>query len=229
MTDQETAKKKFSKKDVLSRLEELEYKKNKCRVDSRTAIEEEHKRNTEGQFGRLKREKREAEAREEKFKETLKEEGIDPERYFRLHDTLEVEETKRKRKNKRCDAGEIDQEGDESAYRAFKKRTTRVEFDSELYEKQKANLGGDFYDVSGLPLNALRDHKDTSTQLSGLKDELQDNMDRKSEFSRRRKYSEDGVVDYINERNRKFSQKIARAYDPYTAQIRENLERGTAL
>jgi hypothetical protein len=57
-------KKKFSKSDALERLRELEMKKNKCRVDSRNAIDEEHKRETEGERGRQQREKLEAEAKE---------------------------------------------------------------------------------------------------------------------------------------------------------------------
>jgi pre-mRNA-splicing factor SYF2 len=36
-------------------------------------------------------------------------------------------------------------------------------------------------------------------------------------------------ISWINEKNRKFNQKIARFYDKYTKEIRENLERGTAL
>ena len=36
-------------------------------------------------------------------------------------------------------------------------------------------------------------------------------------------------VSYINERNRRFNQKINRTYDKQTAEIRQNLERGTAL
>lgn len=34
---------------------------------------------------------------------------------------------------------------------------------------------------------------------------------------------------YINERNMRFNNKMARAYDKYTAEIRANFERGTAI
>ena len=36
-------------------------------------------------------------------------------------------------------------------------------------------------------------------------------------------------VDYINKRNMVFNKKISRAFDKYTTEIRQNLERGTAL
>jgi len=48
-------------------------------------------------------------------------------------------------------------------------------------------------------------------------------------FSRRRAFNEENDVDYINDRNYHFNKKLARAYDDYTQEIRENLERGTAL
>ncbi|ORY96249.1 SYF2 splicing factor-domain-containing protein [Syncephalastrum racemosum] len=46
--------------------------------------------------------------------------------------------------------------------------------------------------------------------------------------SRERKEQADDIS-WINEKNRVFNQKIARFYDKYTKEIRENLERGTAL
>jgi pre-mRNA-splicing factor SYF2 len=36
-------------------------------------------------------------------------------------------------------------------------------------------------------------------------------------------------VGYINQRNKRFNEKISRSYDKETAKIRQNLERGTAL
>ncbi len=47
-------------------------------------------------------------------------------------------------------------------------------------------------------------------------------------MSRRRAFREEGI-DYINERNRSYNQRIAKAYDPYTTELRAALERGTAL
>ena len=53
---------------------------------------------------------------------------------------------------------------------------------------------------------------------------------RRGEFSRRRPVVADaGDVDYVSERNRRFNAKIARAYDPFTGEIKANLERGTAI
>ena len=40
---------------------------------------------------------------------------------------------------------------------------------------------------------------------------------------------DDGDVTYINDKNKQFNQKLARFYNKYTSEIRENFERGTAL
>ena len=42
-------------------------------------------------------------------------------------------------------------------------------------------------------------------------------------------FIEEKDVDYINDRNRKFNEKLERNYSKYAAEIKGNLERGTAL
>jgi len=52
----------------------------------------------------------------------------------------------------------------------------------------------------------------------------------KSAINKRMKLDFEGVdVSYVNQRNKRFNEKIGRTYDKYTAEIRQNLERGTAL
>lgn len=53
--------------------------------------------------------------------------------------------------------------------------------------------------------------------------------ERRAKFSRRRETNPSADISYINERNKLFNKKIARAFDQYTVEIRQNLERGTAL
>ena len=48
-------------------------------------------------------------------------------------------------------------------------------------------------------------------------------------FSVYRIHDEDKDITYINERNRKFNEKIDRSYSKYTQEIKQNLERGTAI
>jgi pre-mRNA-splicing factor SYF2 len=59
--------------------------------------------------------------------------------------------------------------------------------------------------------------------------EVEDRIKARKKFSRRRQHYEGEDVDYINGQNRIFNRKASQAFDKYTVEIRQNLERGTAL
>ena len=54
-------------------------------------------------------------------------------------------------------------------------------------------------------------------------------ISKRSKYSRRRAFDPDSDIDYINERNMKFNKKLERFYGKYTSDIKQNLERGTAV
>lgn len=54
-------------------------------------------------------------------------------------------------------------------------------------------------------------------------------MKKRDQYHRRRMFDPDSEINYINERNRKFNQKLERFYGKYTEDIKEDLERGTAI
>ena len=54
-------------------------------------------------------------------------------------------------------------------------------------------------------------------------------IEKRAKYSRRRAHDEEADIDYINERNMKFNKKLERFYGSYTAEIKQNLERGTAV
>lgn len=51
----------------------------------------------------------------------------------------------------------------------------------------------------------------------------------KARQKKRRRDADTGEVDYINNANKQFNKKVREEYDKYTVEIRQNLERGTAL
>jgi hypothetical protein len=53
--------------------------------------------------------------------------------------------------------------------------------------------------------------------------------EKRRQHSRRRTSLEAADVDYINGRNEAFNKKVKKSFDKYTVEIRQNLERGTAL
>ena len=59
--------------------------------------------------------------------------------------------------------------------------------------------------------------------------ELEGRAQQRSKFSRRRPEVPGADVDAINDRNAHFNKKLKRAFDKYTVEIRQDLERGTAI
>ena len=98
----------------------------------------------------------------------------------------------------------------DSLYRAYKKRTAKLEREMkdhpELFEKMTEE-----------------------ERLDRMADEIEQQIEKRGQFSRKRVFVEEKDVDYINERNRRFNQKLERNYSKYASEIKQNLERGTAL
>ncbi|NXU98458.1 SYF2 factor, partial [Cettia cetti] len=59
--------------------------------------------------------------------------------------------------------------------------------------------------------------------------DLEKQIKKRERYSRRRPYNDNTNIDYINERNAKFNQKAERFFGKYTAETKQNLERGTAV
>ena len=62
-----------------------------------------------------------------------------------------------------------------------------------------------------------------------IANEMRRRIEKREKNKRKKMEFEQEDVSYINQRNKRFNQKISRNYDKYTAEIRQNLERGTAL
>ncbi|KAL3944013.1 MAG: hypothetical protein SGBAC_001923 [Bacillariaceae sp.] len=62
-----------------------------------------------------------------------------------------------------------------------------------------------------------------------LATEMKRRIEKQKKKKRERMEFEETDVSYINNRNKRFNQKISRNFDKHTAEIRQNLERGTAL
>lgn len=78
-------------------------------------------------------------------------------------------------------------------------------------------------------VNLLQAPKTSKDKIDKMAQELHDREQKRQEFSRRRKFREEKDIDSINDRNEHFNKKIERAFGKYTLEIKNNLERGTAL
>lgn len=117
--------------------------------------------------------------------------------------------------------------GDVAIYESFKKRSKKAKFSATEYDAQLDAIGEHGDEIN--TMQYLQQHQPEDARVDAMVKELEEQAGRRSQFSRRRTHNEDADVTFINERNRNFNKKIARAFDKYTVEIKENLERGTAL
>lgn len=100
--------------------------------------------------------------------------------------------------------------------------------DMAKYEAQKAALGeAAFYGSAHTIVHGRL--KDSTQAIDGMVKDLEAQIQKRKSFSRRRTHNDDADIDYINEKNARFNKKLERFYGEHTAEIKQNLERGTAI
>lgn len=122
------------------------------------------------------------------------------------------------------------------AEKRYTKLTKELKPDLVSYREDKAKaLGGGeeereaLYRNSNSLVYAGREEKPSAEAIDRLVADVHRQESDRSKRSRRRAFNEEEDVTYINERNMKFNKKVSRAFDKNTQEIRDNLERGTAL
>ncbi|KAK1939580.1 putative peptidyl-prolyl cis-trans isomerase [Babesia divergens] len=112
----------------------------------------------------------------------------------------------------------------DALYRANKKRLKEMSFNKAEYELQKAQLGDAFYQPN------ITSFQPTEAAKQAVTRNLEKQNKQREKFSRRRTFDDEAKdISYINQRNRVFNQKLDRAFKSHAAEIKQNLERGTAL
>lgn len=206
------------------KLFELRLKLNACRKANKAEVVEEHKRVTDPNYHKkttLKRKQDEADATNPDNSETTTRE--DEEKTY-LNHTIEehsVKLKKAKQKSKHKASFGWDVFNQDALYNAYKKRLTKLPTGAASSEQQQQD------DINSL--NYGRNDFVSEAGVAQMVGELEERAQARQKFSRRRQHQEGKDVDYINDRNKHFNDKISRAFDKYTVEIRQNLERGTAL
>ncbi|KAK2458919.1 phospholipase protein (PEARLI 4) family protein [Trifolium repens] len=166
------------------------------------------------------------EDRKRKIGKLLDANGLDMTKAYML-DTQEAAEVKYKKWEKDPAPFGWDVFNQKTLYNAYKKRTKNIEIDVEEYNRMK-EADPEFYrDASSLQYGKAP--KTSEDKIDRMVQELKDRDAKRGSFSRRRTFREEKDVDSINDRNEHFNKKIERAFGKYTLEIKNNLERGTAL
>ncbi|XP_073223979.1 uncharacterized protein [Cicer arietinum] len=164
--------------------------------------------------------------RKRKIGKLLDANGLDMTKAYML-DTQEAAEEKYKKWEKDPAPFGWDVFNQKTLYNAYKKRTKNIEVDVEEYNRMK-EADPEFYrDASSLQYGKAP--KISEDKIDRMVQELKDRDEKRRAFSRRRTFREEKDIDSINDRNEHFNKKIERAFGKYTLEIKNNLERGTAL
>ncbi|KAN0000525.1 hypothetical protein ACTFIZ_000956 [Dictyostelium cf. discoideum] len=197
------------------------------------SVVDEHKRIHQGAQDEIEEKKRLYKEKIKQEEEEMKKQGLDPQKE-RLKNQI-AEEIKPNKKDKKKDSIVKDKSNtysDEHVYNSYKKRVKEMEkyHNSEHFKKVVSNedvkesgdsINNNKYEY-GKSIEIPRDN------INAMKQELLKNQENRRSF-KRKSFKEEEDINYINEENRLFNQKVSRAYDKYTVETRQNLERGTAL
>jgi pre-mRNA-splicing factor SYF2 len=166
------------------------------------------------------------EGRKKKIGKLLDANGLDMTQAYML-DTQEAAESKYKKWEKEPTPAGWDVFNQKTLYNAYKKRTKNIQVDLEEYNRMRAADPEFYREASSLQYGKAP--KTSQDKIDKMAKELLDREQKRQEFSRRRKFREEKDIDSINDRNEHFNKKIERAFGKYTLEIKNNLERGTAL
>lgn len=164
---------------------------------------------------------------DEKARKEAEEKGVD---YHRLKlrniSAVEAISIENKKRKKNPDLGFSDFEAQTA--RQYNRLVKQMQPNMERYKQMREELGeAVFYGGANTILQGL--HKDTPKAVDKMVTDLEHQISKRKSFSRRRTHNDDEDIDYINERNSRFNKKMERFYGEYTAEIKQNLERGTAI
>ncbi|RCV23156.1 hypothetical protein SETIT_4G276200v2 [Setaria italica] len=208
------------------KLFELRLKMNEARKANQQAMVAEKKRMEPRGESRGVSKQKWLEDRKKKIGKLLDSNGLDMSKAYML-DTQETAEGKYKKWEKEPAPYGWDVFNQKTLYDAYKKRTKNIEVDMDAYNKAK-EADPEFYrDASSLQYGKVSKVPDEN--IDKMVKELKEREEKRKSFSRRRKFNEDKDIDSINDRNEHFNKKIERAFGKYTLEIKNNLERGTAL
>ncbi|XP_051506760.1 pre-mRNA-splicing factor syf2-like [Myxocyprinus asiaticus] len=214
------------REERLRKFRELHFKRNEARKMNHQEVVEEDKRLKLPSNWEAKKARLEYELMVDQRKKECAERGEDYNRVKLLEVSAEdAERWERKKKKKNPDPGFSGYA--EAQLRQYQRLTKQIKPDMENYERQRVECGEDFHPTSNSLIHGT--HVPSKESIDRMVEDVEKQIEKRSKYSRRRAYNDDADIDYINERNAKFNKKAERFYGKYTAEIKQNLERGTAV
>ncbi|GAO50876.1 SYF2 splicing factor family protein [Saitoella complicata NRRL Y-17804] len=226
----------------------LRRRMNESATENRRDMYAEHKRQQEDPREAAKRERRRQEAEEKLAKLEAEDDGEEYSRKKNWEYTIAEsrawdERVEAKKENARRQKFA---DHSQSAEVKYEKQIRGLKPDLEAYKEEKARAleaglivatedgvlqavdkdGHLYRDIDSL---GFVDNKPKKEAIDRLVDDLKNEELRREQERAKRAAKGNTDISYINDRNKKFNEKLSRYYDKYTKEIKDAFERGTAL
>jgi len=211
----------------MKKLRDLHMRRNEARKLNHQEVVEEDRRAKEPKNIEARKRRAEFILEEESLKAACLASGKDWEIERLRHLGADEAERQDKKKKLKMNPDEGFASFEAATFRKYSGLTKQIKPDMEVYSRNKAKAGDAFYAAAGTVVQGV--HKDTQEAIDKMAEDVENQKAKREKFSRRRRHDPDADIDYINERNMKFNQKCERFYGAYTQDIKDNLERGTAV
>ncbi|KAI6205917.1 Pre-mRNA-splicing factor SYF2 [Aphelenchoides besseyi] len=212
----------------MDRFKSLHQKREEGRKLNHEQVVEEDRLSKLPQNHEAKRARTEWQLHDMEARKEAEEKGEDYERMKALNMQADIAEKMQaaKRRKKNPDIGFAN--FDAHAHRQYERVTNDFKPDLESYRKMKQVVGNEeFYPTANTLISGS--HYPTDSAMNKLVGEVDKQEKKREQYRRRRTFDPDAPVDHINERNRKFNKKLEHFYGEFTAEIANDLERGTAV
>jgi len=220
-----SVKEKYAER--MKKLRDLHMKRNEARKLNHQEVVEEDRRNKEPKNMEARRRRAEYILTEEQQKAECEAAGKDWEIEKLRNIGADDAEALDRRKKAKHNPDEGFSSYEQATFRKYSGLTKQIKPDMEKYEVAKHKAGDAFYAQAGTIVHGV--HKDSKEAIDRMAGDVIKQQEKRAKYSRRRRHDPDADIDYINERNMNFNKKLERFYGSYTKEIKDSLERGTAV
>lgn len=226
MSEKKSMKEKMAER--MAKLKSLHNARNEARNQNHSEVKKEIDRNNLPKNWETRQQKADWLIKDKANRDAAEERGIDYDRVKLL--TVSASEQERidkiKKRNKKVgDQGFADYES-QTAKQYQRLVKAMPQKNVEKYNEQKEMFGDSVYSTNPI-LEGV--HKDSKAAVDHMVKDLEAQIEKRKKYSRRRMHNDEADIDYINEKNRKLNKKLAMYYDEHTKEIKQALERGTAI
>lgn len=218
----------LKKKERLEKLRQLRQRKNEASVVNKKEVVEEDRRKSLPDNWERRQKKAEWILKEEEAKKEAEGKGLDYGRLKSLQKTiLDVEVDEFKAEKKRNNRDKYTDWASKGKLKYQRDVATNIKPDINEYADNIRKYGDDVYTDHNVV--SYGTYKDSQAAIDRLAVDVANQQEKRAKFSRFKAEDPEADIDYINIRNKRFNERLQRVYGDHLADIKDSLERGTAL